>query len=108
MLPADDGHSIGSTAPQGWRTGYVIALIILGPAFMIAFVVWELYVDNPLIPMSIFKNKDLSLVRTPTASNPQRAHVPSCSLFSYSGSSDFRRPHSGSRYIFKEYGIRLP
>jgi hypothetical protein len=56
-------HSIGSDAPDGWKTGYVLALLILGVVFMIAFVFWELHVENPLIPMSIFKNRDLSVVR---------------------------------------------
>jgi hypothetical protein len=30
---------------------------------MIVFVFWELHVEHPLIPMSIFKNRDLSVVR---------------------------------------------
>jgi len=54
--------TLGSDAPQGWRTGYVLALLIVGLACLIAFVFWELYVEDPLIPMGIFKDRDFSLV----------------------------------------------
>ncbi|KAF2669076.1 aminotriazole resistance protein [Microthyrium microscopicum] len=52
--------SMGSDA--GWGTGYVIVLLVLGLFFMTIFVFWELYVEYPLIPMGIFKNRDLSLL----------------------------------------------
>ena len=55
-------RSLGSDAPKGWKTGYVLVLLILGVIFMIVFVFWELYVEYPLIPMSIFKNRDLNVV----------------------------------------------
>lgn len=29
------------TAPNGWKTGYIIAMIILGLVFLAAFIVWE-------------------------------------------------------------------
>ncbi|KAK6376145.1 hypothetical protein LTS17_007396 [Exophiala oligosperma] len=35
--------SLANTAPNGWKTGYVIAMIVLGVACLAAFVVWERY-----------------------------------------------------------------
>jgi MFS family permease len=54
--------TLGSDAPQGWRTGYVLALLIVGLACLVAFVFWELWVEDPLIPMGIFKDRNFSLV----------------------------------------------
>ncbi|EIW69628.1 hypothetical protein TREMEDRAFT_30643 [Tremella mesenterica DSM 1558] len=34
----------GLSAPHGWRTGYIIALLILGVALIVAFFFWEQYV----------------------------------------------------------------
>lgn len=54
--------SLGDTAPQGWKTSYVIALLIIGILLMIGFVFWEFWYDNPLVPMEIWKDKNFSLV----------------------------------------------
>jgi hypothetical protein len=107
-LIANLDPSIGSTAPQGWQTGYVIALIILGVVFMVAFVVWELYAEHPLIPMNIFKNKDLSLVRyQKDIENQKQAYVLSFLLLWFSASLGFHRRRSGLPSTCKEYGILL-
>ncbi|WVQ98641.1 hypothetical protein IAU59_005772 [Kwoniella sp. CBS 9459] len=34
----------GQVAPQGWRTSYIILLLILGPGMIIAFFFWEKYI----------------------------------------------------------------
>ncbi|KAL1306347.1 hypothetical protein AAFC00_005062 [Neodothiora populina] len=49
-------------APQGWRTPYILVLLILGLVTIIAFVVWETYTTYPLIPMSILRDRNLSLI----------------------------------------------
>jgi MFS family permease len=54
--------SLGSDALSGWKTGYVLALLIVGLLCLIAFVFWELYFDHPLIPMGIFRDRNFSLV----------------------------------------------
>lgn len=54
--------SSGDTAPQGWKTGYILALLIVGILLIIAFVFWENYVEYPLIPMGIWKDRNFSLV----------------------------------------------
>lgn len=53
--------SLGDTAPEGWRTGYVLALLIVGILLMVAFVFWELWYRDPIVPMSIWKDRDFSL-----------------------------------------------
>lgn len=49
--------SLGSTAPQGWRTGYVLALLIVGVLLMAGFVVWENIYKYPLVPMVRLKSR---------------------------------------------------
>jgi len=56
------GLSLGGNAHEGWKTPYVIALLIVGVACLAAFVVWECYCERPLIPMSIFKDRNFSLL----------------------------------------------
>lgn len=53
--------SLGEDAAQGWRTGYVLALLIIGAALMVAFVFWELYIPNPLVPMWMWKDRNFAL-----------------------------------------------
>ncbi|KAF2084390.1 putative transporter [Saccharata proteae CBS 121410] len=54
--------SLGSDAPQGWKTPYVLVLLILGIVLIVGFVFWEQYVENPLVPMGIWKDRDFSLL----------------------------------------------
>ena len=35
--------SLAAYAPQGWRTGYIIAMIVLGVLFFPIFYLWERY-----------------------------------------------------------------
>ncbi|GAB7353401.1 hypothetical protein MBLNU459_g3875t1 [Dothideomycetes sp. NU459] len=50
------------TAPQGWKTGYILALLIVGALLMVAFVFWENHYAYPLVPMGIWKDRNFSLV----------------------------------------------
>ncbi|WRT67059.1 uncharacterized protein IL334_004025 [Kwoniella shivajii] len=38
--------SAGETAPHGWKTGYIIALLIIGVLMIVGFFFWERYVIN--------------------------------------------------------------
>ncbi|OSX59715.1 hypothetical protein POSPLADRAFT_1149470 [Postia placenta MAD-698-R-SB12] len=38
--------SDGSVAPNGWKTGYIIALLIIGVLFLILYVLWERYLET--------------------------------------------------------------
>lgn len=53
--------SLGSTAPQGWRTAYVLALLVVGVGLMAGFVVWESLCRYPLVPLATFKDRNFSL-----------------------------------------------
>jgi MFS family permease len=53
--------SSGDTAPQGWRTSYIIAMLVIGALLMVAFVFWEIYYPHPLVPMSIWLDTNFSL-----------------------------------------------
>ncbi|PIL29314.1 MFS general substrate transporter [Ganoderma sinense ZZ0214-1] len=66
--------SDGSIAPDGWKTGYIIALLIVGVLFIALFVFWEWYLERvharggeasqkwwtppPLMPVSIWGRKN--------------------------------------------------
>ena len=53
--------SLGEDAAQGWKTGYVLALLIIGAALMIGFVFWELWIPHPLVPMWMWKDRNFAL-----------------------------------------------
>ncbi|GJN85613.1 hypothetical protein PLIIFM63780_009181 [Purpureocillium lilacinum] len=47
--------SIATSAPNGWKTGYIIAMIVLGVVLLVAFGIWEKY----FAPVSYFPWKYL-------------------------------------------------
>lgn len=54
--------SESSAAPKGWGTPYIIVLFVIGIAIMAGFVAWEMYVDEPLMPMYIWRFPGFALV----------------------------------------------
>ncbi|ORY65356.1 major facilitator superfamily-domain-containing protein [Pseudomassariella vexata] len=56
------GLSIGSDAPQGWKTPYVLVFLILGVLMIIVFVWWECHCPYPLMPMNIWRDREFSLL----------------------------------------------
>jgi len=54
--------SLGSDAAQGWKTPYVLVLLILGILLIAAFIVWEIKYEHAMIDMKIWLDKDFSLV----------------------------------------------
>ncbi|KAI9827986.1 MAG: hypothetical protein M1819_006829 [Sarea resinae] len=54
--------TLAGDAPQGWRTNYVIALLIVGVFLMVAFVYWEGKFKYPLMPLHVWRDKNFSLV----------------------------------------------
>jgi len=54
--------SLAGDAPQGWKTPYVIVLLVLGVILIAAFVVWEIKYPYSIIDMNVFKDRDFSLV----------------------------------------------
>ncbi len=57
-----DAYSLGGDAADGWRTSYVIVLLILGVLMMFGFVYWETKFKFPLMPMWIWRDRDFSLL----------------------------------------------
>lgn len=55
-------NSLGSDAPDGWKTPYVLVLLILGLVIIAAFVVWELKYPFAMIDMKIWKDRNFSLL----------------------------------------------
>lgn len=56
------GLSLGGTASQGWTSSYVLALLIVGIALIVAFVLWEIHFESPLMPMTVWKSRNFTLV----------------------------------------------
>jgi hypothetical protein len=54
--------SLASDAPQGWKTPYVLVLLIIGLLLMALFVVWEIKYPYAMIDMAIWQDRDFSLV----------------------------------------------
>lgn len=54
--------SLGSDAPSGWKTPYVLVCLILGVLLIASFVVWEIKYPYAMIDMKIWKDRDFSLV----------------------------------------------
>ncbi|KZS91971.1 putative efflux transporter [Sistotremastrum niveocremeum HHB9708] len=49
----------GELAPDGWKTGYIIGLLITSVVFLAAFIAWEKYLQDhtefpPLMPLTIW------------------------------------------------------
>jgi hypothetical protein len=61
-VPPTDGDRIAGDAPKGWRTPYVLAMLILGIALIACFIVWEAYCKHPMMPLRVWKDKNFSLV----------------------------------------------
>lgn len=55
-------NSIAGDAPKGWKTSYVIALLVLGVVLMACFIIWEAYCKFPLMPLHIWRDKNFALV----------------------------------------------
>ncbi|KAJ4308165.1 hypothetical protein N0V94_009469 [Neodidymelliopsis sp. IMI 364377] len=56
------GISIGPDAPNKWRTPYVIAFLVVGIVLLAAFIWWESRFQYPLMPMSIWRDRDFCLL----------------------------------------------
>ncbi|KAH9882882.1 hypothetical protein J1614_000248 [Plenodomus biglobosus] len=56
--------SLGGDAPDGWKTPYVLVLLILGVLLIAAFIVWEIKYPYAMIDMNIWRDRDFSLLLT--------------------------------------------
>lgn len=53
--------SLSSDAPQGWATGYVLALLLVGLFLVGAFIFWESRLEDPIMPLNIWKSRNFTV-----------------------------------------------
>ncbi|QSZ30035.1 hypothetical protein DSL72_004553 [Monilinia vaccinii-corymbosi] len=56
------GISTGPSAPDGWKTPYILVFIILGPLLLATFVWWEYRFEYPLLPMNVWRDREFNLL----------------------------------------------
>jgi hypothetical protein len=56
--------TLAGNAPDGWRTGYVIAFLSVGAVLLVAFVYWQSVFKYPLMPLSVWKDRNFTLLVT--------------------------------------------
>ncbi|KAJ5745676.1 hypothetical protein N7520_010858 [Penicillium odoratum] len=54
--------SLAGDAPDGWKTGYVLALFIVGFFLLVVFLWWQSVATNALMPLGIWKDRNFSLI----------------------------------------------
>lgn len=54
--------TLAGDAPDGWRTPYVIALLVVGLALSGGFIYWQSIFRYPLMPLEVWKDRNFSLV----------------------------------------------
>ncbi|KAJ5564181.1 hypothetical protein N7513_000423 [Penicillium frequentans] len=54
--------SLAGDAPDGWKTGYVLALFIVGFFLLVAFLWWQSITATPLMPLWVWKDRNFALL----------------------------------------------
>lgn len=54
--------TIAPDSSNGWKTGYVLAMLILGAFLMGVFLYWQSVFKYPLMPLHVWKDKNFSLL----------------------------------------------
>ncbi|KAJ5183963.1 hypothetical protein N7492_001579 [Penicillium capsulatum] len=54
--------SLAGDAPDGWRTGYVLALFIVGFFLLVAFVYWQSIAKHALMPLWVWRDRNFSIL----------------------------------------------
>lgn len=70
ILKTDVCNRVAGGAPHGWRTSYVLVLLLLGIALMGSFIGWEGWCKYPAMPLRIWRDRNFSLVCHPTPPFP--------------------------------------
>lgn len=55
-------YRLAGDAPDGWKTGYVLALFIVGFFLLVVFLYWQSVATNPLMPLWVWRDRNFSLV----------------------------------------------
>ncbi|CZR60320.1 related to transporter (major facilitator superfamily) [Phialocephala subalpina] len=54
--------TIAGGAPHGWKTSYVLVLLLLGIALIAGFIGWEGLCKYPLMPLATWRDRNFSLI----------------------------------------------
>ncbi|EXJ82954.1 hypothetical protein A1O3_06771 [Capronia epimyces CBS 606.96] len=54
--------TLAGDAPDGWRTPYVIALLVVGLVLIAGFIYWQNVFRYPLMPLKVWKDRNFTLV----------------------------------------------
>ena len=56
--------TLAGNAPDGWKTPYVIAFLIIGIVLLLAFIYWQSVFQHPLMPLSVWRDRNFTLLVT--------------------------------------------
>jgi MFS family permease len=54
--------TLANTAPHGWRTNYVIALLVIGIILIALFIYWQSIFEYPLMPLHVWRDRNFTLL----------------------------------------------
>ena len=54
--------TLAGGAPNGWRTSYIPALLVIGIVFVAGYIYWQSIFAHPLMPLGIWKDKNFTLL----------------------------------------------
>ena len=54
--------TLANDAPQGWKTSYVIALLVIGFVLIATFIWWQSVFKYPLVPLHIWRDRNFALL----------------------------------------------
>ena len=54
--------TLANTAPQGWKTDYVIALLVIGIILITLFLYWQSIFKHPLMQLHVWKDRNFTLL----------------------------------------------
>lgn len=54
--------TLGGDAPEGWKTPYVIALLVVGVVLIAGFIYWQSVFRYPLMPLKVWTDRNFTLV----------------------------------------------
>ncbi len=54
--------TLANNAPQGWKTNYVIALLVIGFILIGMFIYWQSIFKYPLMPLHIWRDRNFALL----------------------------------------------
>jgi len=53
--------TLAGDAPDGWRTPYVIALLVVGVVLIAAFIYWQSIFKYPLMPLGVWRDRNFTI-----------------------------------------------